>query len=143
MGPGGGHGDAAARRAGEEAELDQVGLVDIHDGVGVLGDGGGEGVEPDGSAIEALDQGAQQAAVVFVEAELVDAQAAQGLVGDGVGDDAVRADLGEVSDPSEQPVGDSRRASGALGEVAGAGRFEFDLQGLGRADDDRSSSSVL
>jgi len=49
--PGGGHGDAAARRSGEEAELDQVGLVDVHHGVGVLGDGGGEGVEADGTAM--------------------------------------------------------------------------------------------
>ena len=122
--------------AGEETELDQVGLVDIHDGVGVLGDGRGERVETDGTAVESLDQGAQQVAVVFVESQFVNAEAVQGLVRDLPGDCAVGADFGVVAHAAQQAVGDPRRAAGALGQRARAGRLEFDLERGGGSDDD-------
>jgi hypothetical protein len=44
----------------EEADLEQVRLVDFHDGVGLLGDGGGEGVEANGTAAEARRRGREQ-----------------------------------------------------------------------------------
>ena len=67
-------GDAAAWGAVEEADLDEEGFVDLFEGVLLFGEGGGEGVEADRAAVVLLDDGAQQAAVEFVEAVGVDLQ---------------------------------------------------------------------
>src|SRR4051794_40986287 len=63
--------DAAARRALDEAELEQVRLVDILDRVGLLTERNGERREADRAAAEALDDRAQQLAVDAFQTELV------------------------------------------------------------------------
>ena len=73
---------AAARGAGHEALLDEVGLVDLLDGAAVLAAGGGDGLDADRAAVELLDDDAQDAAAHAVEAQLVDL--------DDVGSDARR-----------------------------------------------------
>src|SRR6478735_7387594 len=67
-------GAAAARRALDETLLEQVGLVDVLDGVLLLPHRDGKGRQADGSAGELLADGAEQLAVERVEAGLVDAQ---------------------------------------------------------------------
>ena len=74
---------ATARRALEEAALEQVGLVDVLDGVLLLADGDGERREADGPAAEQLADRAQQLAVEPVEALVVDLQQVERVLGDG------------------------------------------------------------
>src|SRR5581483_7554399 len=57
VGPLGSH--PAPRGSLEEAELEQVGLVYVLDGVGLLADGGRQRRQPDGAARELLDHGVQ------------------------------------------------------------------------------------
>ena len=52
----------------EEAYLDEERFVDFFEGVLFFGEGGGEGVEAYGAAVVFFDDGAEQAAVEFVEA---------------------------------------------------------------------------
>ena len=63
-------GHPAARRALDEAELEKEWLVDVHDRVGVLGDGGCQRLQPDRPAIELLNDRAQDLVVDVVEAQL-------------------------------------------------------------------------
>src|SRR3990172_1447993 len=71
---GAGRGLPAARRPGQEPKLDQVGLVDVLDRVGLLRDRGGNRLEADGAALKLLDDGPQDLVVNLVEAEGVDVQ---------------------------------------------------------------------
>ena len=51
-------GDAAAPGgAGQEAQLHQIGLVDVLQGDGLLADGGGQGIQPHGAAAVVVDDG--------------------------------------------------------------------------------------
>src|SRR5262249_58988567 len=53
-------GDATLRRARQEALLDEVGFVDLLDGVALLADGGRQRVQPDRTARELVDDREQQ-----------------------------------------------------------------------------------
>ena len=66
--------DAPARRAHEQALLDEVRLAHVLERVALLGAGGGERLDADRAAVELLDDRAQQRAVELVEPELVDAK---------------------------------------------------------------------
>ena len=107
--PGAAGGDAPAWSALQEAHLHQVWLVDIFQGVPLLGHGGGQRLDPDRAAAKLLDQDSQQTAVEFIQAQRVHFQQRQGGGGDFAADITVRPHLCEVPDPLEQPVGDARR----------------------------------
>jgi len=55
--------DATAWGARDEAQLQQIGFVDIFDGFGVFAGAGGQRVQANGAAVEFLDDGQQQVAV--------------------------------------------------------------------------------
>ena len=112
---GGGH--PPARRALEQALLQEVGLVDVLDRVGLLADRVGERRQPDRAAVEAHADRVEQLAVQAVEAEPVDLEQGEGLLGRVGGHDAGQAHLGEVAHPLEQPVGHARRAAAAQGNA--------------------------
>src|ERR687898_3040446 len=59
VGEGGRGGDPAARRAHQEAPLDEERLVDVLDGLGLLADADGQRGEPHGTTAEALADGRQ------------------------------------------------------------------------------------
>ena len=82
-------GDAAAGGAVEEADLDEEGFVDLFEGVLLFGQRGGEGVEADRAAVIFFDDGAQQAAVEFVEAVGVDLEQGERGLGGGAVDFSV------------------------------------------------------
>ena len=71
--------DPAARGPLDQALLEQVGLEDVLDRVGLLADGDREGREPDRPAGELLGDRREQLAVVAVEAGAVDLEQLQGL----------------------------------------------------------------
>ena len=135
---------AAARRAVEEADLQQVGLVDVLDRVGLLADRGRQRVHAHRAAAELLDDREQQLAVDLVEAVGVDLEQRQRVVGHRRGDGAVGAHLGEVAHAAQQAVRDARRAAAAAGDLAGAVVVDRDAEDAGGAGDDevRRSASV-
>ena len=71
------------RGAHEQALLDEERLVDVLDGLGRLADADGQGRQPDRSAAEALAERRQDGPVDLVEAELVDPEHGQAVVGGG------------------------------------------------------------
>jgi hypothetical protein len=115
VGPGGG--DAAPGGALQVAVLDEVRLVHVLDGAGLLSDGGGQGVEPHRAPLEAVDDVAHEPPVHLVEALGVDAQGGEGLVRDLLGDAAVAQHVGEVAQAPQQPVGHPGGAPGPGGDL--------------------------
>src|ERR1022692_1570918 len=85
--------DAAARSPIDKAELHQVRLIDLFDGVGFLVDGGGDGVHAYGSAAVLLKQREHDFLVDFIQAEAVYFQQVEREGGDRQIDVAFGADL--------------------------------------------------
>src|SRR5215212_9574413 len=112
--------DSSARRALDEAALQQVWLVYVLDGVACLSQGHGDGADADGTAIELVDYEPEIVPVSPVEAELVHALHVERGVGRLLVDLALAHHLGVVSYPLEEPVHDTRRAAAAAGELARA-----------------------
>src|SRR5437588_735555 len=83
-------------------------LVYLLEGAGILAHRRGDGREPDGPALELLDDRLQDPAVHVVEPELVHVQAFQRLTRHLSGDLPAGADLSVVAHPLEEPVGDAR-----------------------------------
>ena len=108
-----------ARRALQEAFLDQERLDDVLDGVARLRQRGGHGIDADRPAAEALGDGREIAPVHGVEAGAVDFQFTQRTIGDGAVDGLVAVDMGEVAHAPQQPAGDARRAARAPRDFVG------------------------
>src|SRR5690606_8545243 len=93
-----GRGDAAAGSALQEAKLQQVGLDDVHDGVRLFADGGGNRLQTHRAAAKLADDGVEHATVEIVQAQLVYLQQIEGLQGDLAVDGPFGAHLGKVAD---------------------------------------------
>ena len=76
------------------------------------------------------------AAVELVEAERIDLEPAERLVGLAGVDRLDPVDGGEIADPAQEPRGDARRAARAAGDLGGAVRREVDAEDAGAAPDD-------
>ena len=133
-GPAGSH--AAPGGALQEAGLDQVGLVDVFQGVFFFAKGRGQGAQTHRPAVILLQDGEQDLPVDAVQAQLVDVQEGEGGVGGGLIDAAVALNLGVVPHPFQQPVGNAGGAPGAPGDFPGAVRLDVDLQHPGGPADD-------
>src|SRR5918912_3068268 len=107
--------DAAARRALDEPELEEVRLVDVLDRLLLLAEGDGERREPHRPAAELDRDRLEQLAVGALEADRVDLVELERLVGDLERDRALVAHLGDVSNAAQDPVRDARRPAGAGG----------------------------
>ncbi len=95
---------AAARRADQEALLNQIGLVDELQRVAIFSQGRRERVDADRAAVEPFDHRQQDPAIAGVEAGGVDLQSAERVLGDVAGDAPVTAHDGEVADAAQQAV---------------------------------------
>ena len=124
-------GDAAARGLLEERLLDEVRLVNVLDGVLGLADGDGDGLEAEGSAA-VTDKRAEDPSVHGIETDLVDAEHAEAFLGKLDGDAIACANLGEVADASEVPVGLARGSAGATCDDLGCGIVHVDFGTLKR-----------
>ena len=91
---------------------------------------------PTGPPPNCAAQRVEQGAVDLVEPELVDAEQRQAVAGDVGGDRAVGADLGEVADTPQEPVGDAGRAARSPGDLPGAVGVDRDAEDAGGAGDD-------
>lgn len=65
------------------------------------------------------------------------------MVGDGFGDDAMAIDLGEITDSSEEAVGDSGGSSGSFGDSFSALFIDFDSEDGGGSAHDVVESVVV
>ena len=126
-----------ARRALEEAELEQVRLVDVLDRLRLLAERDGERREPDRPAAELLDDAAQELAVEPLEAGAVDLEQRERLLGDLRRDDALVAHLGDVAHAAQDAVRDARRAARAAGDELGGVLVDLDAEDPRRAAHDR------
>ena len=106
--------DAAARRALQEAGLQQVGLVEVLERAAVLAERRGDRADADGAAAELLDDRREDPPVELVEPVLVHLQPGRAPRARRLQVDRVLAgDLREVAQAPQQPVGDARRAAAA------------------------------
>src|SRR5215467_337679 len=103
---------APARRALQEAELQEVRLVDVLDRVRLLAEGRGKGVEPDRAAAVLLRDRPQELAVQPFEPRLIDLEQLERLARDGGCDRALVPHLGDIPDAAEDAVTDARGPAG-------------------------------
>src|SRR5437763_1644913 len=129
-------GGATARRSVEEADLNQVRLDDLFNGVLLLLQGGGHVREADGAALVLLNNHQEELSVHLVEAEGVNLHAIERIVGDLFGDAPVVLDLRVVAHASQKSVGDARCAARAARNLACAAVVNFGVEYVGGAADD-------
>ena len=95
----------------QEAELEQVRLVDVLDRVGLLAERDGDRGEADRASAELEGDRLEELAVDPLEPSLVDLVELERLPRDVRGDRALVPYLRDVPDAPEDPVGDARRAA--------------------------------
>src|SRR4051794_37116822 len=127
----------AAGRALEEAELQQVGLVDVLDRLGLLAEGNRKRRESHRPAAEALDDAAQKLAVEALEPHRVDLEQREGLFGHRRRDDALVAHLRDIAYAPQDAVRDPRRPPRAAGDELGRVVPDLDAEDARRATHDR------
>ena len=128
-----GGGDASLAGSGDEADLEEIGLDDVFEGVALFAEGGGKGLDASGAAVVGGDEAGEKGAVEVVEAQVVDLFDLQGGGGKFAGGPALAMDLGVVADAAEQTVGDAGRASRAAGQSGQDLIAAFDMQHAGGA----------
>ncbi len=92
--------NASARRALQEPLLHQKRFDDIFDGVAFFRQGGGDGLDADGTAAVIFDDVAQVTPVHGIEAARIDFEARQRAIGDRRIDRQIILDDGEVAHPA-------------------------------------------
>ena len=127
---------AAARGAGQVAELHQVGLAEVLQRDALLAQRGGQRVKADRAAAVQLDDRAQHAAVELVQALRVNVHLLARRDGDGAVDGAVALHGRKIAHPLEQTVGDARRAAAAARELQRAVMVDGDAENSRAARDD-------
>ena len=131
-------GDAALRRPVDEAEAQQERLVDVLDGLDLLGQDGGEGrATPTGPDANFWTIAASSLRSVESRPSSSISIARMAAVAVCLVDVAVAVDLGVVADALEQSVDDARRAPAAPGD--GLGRRRVDGHVEDRAPSGRRS----
>src|ERR1035441_7663458 len=112
-------GHPPARRAVQEAELNQIRLVDFFDGIGLLGNGRGNSVQPHRAAAVFFEDRQHDFLIDFVEAEAIHFQQVQRGLRHGLRDAAVGAHLRIVAHAAQQAIGDARRSPAAARQLFG------------------------
>src|SRR5436190_2708201 len=111
--------EAAARRSLDESELDQVRLDHVLHRVRLLADRGRERRQADRPSGERLDHGVEHGVIQPVQSQFVHLEHRQAGAGDVAGHPTVVADLGHVTDPPKETVGDPRGPTGSSGDLVG------------------------
>ena len=126
-----------ARGALEEAELEQVRLVDVLDRVGLLAERDGERGEADRATFELVRDRPEQLAVRALETLGVDLEQVERLCGDLARDRAVVANLRDVADAAQDPVRDPRCPARPARDLGGRVVLDLDAEDAGGAPHDR------
>ena len=128
--------DATAGGPLQEAPLQQIGFVDVLDGVGLLPDGHGQRGQTDRTPVELLQDEGQDLPIDPVETFVVHLEQSEGLVRHRGRDAPFMAHLREVAHPLEQTVGDPRRAARTQGQFVSPFGIDLDAQDIRRTGDD-------
>ena len=129
--------DPALRRSIDEPETQQERLVDVLDGLDLLGQHRGQRGDADRPRGELLDDRRQELPVGRIEPLVVDLHGSHRGGRGRLVDVPVAVDLGVVAHPLEEPIDDARGAAAPSGDGAGRGRFDGDLENGRRPLDDR------
>ncbi len=95
VGPASGH--PAASGAAKETLLNEVGLVDVFQGLGLLGHGQGQGGSPHRTAAMVADEAFEDAAIHEIQTGFVDAQALEPEISQIPRDPTGALHLGEIA----------------------------------------------
>ena len=125
------------------AFLDEEGLVDFFQGVGLFADGDGHGAEADGATPVVFGYDAHHLLIHFIEAALVDFEEFKCGGGAGLVDRSIAALLGVVSAEVDQVVGDPRSAPRAAGDLGRPSRFKSDIEQAARPFDNALQDGVV
>src|SRR5579883_3239284 len=128
---------APARRALDQALLDQERLDDLLDRVARFRQRRRDGLDPDRPAAIVERDGREIAPIHGVEAGAVDLERDQRLVDELSVDLSRLLDMSEVAHATQQPPGDARRAAGAAGDLVRAFRRHADAEHARAAVDDQ------
>src|SRR5215217_1699784 len=112
----------------DPAALQQVGLVDILDGIARLAEGYGDRADADGTAVELVYDKPEIIPVGPVQAKVVDALHVERGVRRLLIYLPVTDDLGVVAHPLEEPVDDAGRPAAAPRELPGAALGDWDAE---------------
>ena len=112
-------GHTPARRAVQEAELNQIRLIDFFDGIGLLGNRRRNSVQPHRPAAIFFEDRQHDFLVDFVKAVAVHFQQVQRGLRHGLRDPAVGAHLRVIAHAAQQAIGDARRSAAAAREFFG------------------------
>src|SRR5205085_7204544 len=129
---------AAPRRALDEPELEQIGLVDVLDRLLFLAERRRKRRESHRSAVELLHDRAQQLACLAIESFLVDLEQRQRLPRVLRCDRPLVTHLRDVAHAPEDPVGDARRPPRAPRNLLGGLLGDLDAENTRRAVNDRA-----
>src|SRR5262245_58178141 len=98
----------AVRRPHDEADLEEVRLDHLREGLRLVVDGGGDGLEADRATVVVIDDRRQEAPIEPVEAARVHALAVERAPRDRFADDPVALHLRVVAHAPQEPIGDAR-----------------------------------
>ena len=128
--------DAAARCARKESFLDQERFIYFFQCTYIFTDGCGNSSGADRTAAEFFDDGQQDLIVDGIETTRIDVQGIERETRDFQIDNTVTPHLCEVTDTTQQGIGDTRRTAAAKGYFARSFIFNLYIQDTGAAADD-------
>lgn len=120
-------GKTATRGTGEEADLHEIRLADIFDGRALFADSGRNGVDPDRTAIELINDRLQDLIIQIIKSDLIDMKRSQRLCGN-IRRDRAPLHLRKVSDALQKAVRDTRCPARATSDLLCPAVLDLDLQ---------------
>ena len=129
-------GDSATWGTHEESQANQEGFGDLLDRLRLLPHADGKGRQPHRATVELAADGLQDGTVQTIQAQLVNLVEVQGGSSDLWGDGCLGMDVGVVTYPTQQSVGDTWCASGTAGDGRRGALGQVNPQHLGGPLDD-------
>src|SRR6266850_516862 len=123
--------DAAPGSALKEADLKQIGFVNVFDGIDFFAQDSGDRVDAHGAATESFDDSAQEFPVDVVETVLINVEEPEGVAGNGSRDLAGSLHLRIISSSLQQAIRNARRAAAPRRDFLAAFRRDRRIQNFG------------
>ena len=127
---------AAARRARQKPDLQQIRLIDVLQRDGLLTDGRSQRLKAHWAAAVIFHDGGKHAAVNRVEAQMVNLKLTERVVGSLGRNHTVVADLCKIAYTAQQAVCDTRRSARTGRNLPRARRLDLNSKQRGRSHDD-------
>lgn len=125
-----------ARRALDEALLQEERLANVLDRSRIFANAGGDGFETHRPTAELLDDRCEDGAVQPVETEPIDFKHGKRFVGNRLRNRVVLVDLGKIPDPAQEAIGDAGRTARSARNLSGAMLIDAVAEDARRPRDD-------